>query len=1000
MWSKNIIIGLIAFCLFISYQNTSPSNYTVHALIAQRIKEAGTRNYTLLEKTLEEVKPHFSTETDTLAMLYHRLATAYFNRDLELKALPIYEKALEIRRKVLKHNDFDLSKTLQGYGRTLARVRRGDEGLPLLAENLKIRQSIFPPQSDSIAEALMIYGGGCNESGDYNKAITHIQQAITIFQSNKRDTSRWAYALQYLGVSYTRSKQYEKAIQSFTESVKLMESIGDTKGNSESSHNIGYVLMEQQQYAAALPYLEKAYNLYPHSEYLNNLAQAHNQLKQYNKAHQYINQSLDFAQKNQSLCYLYIPRIYVTLGDIFTGENKPSEALSAYNQALQLFLNDSISIKKDPLSGFRLSDFGFRDDTQNPKSDKRNPINGLASCRPDVLKVLRQKNTPLSILHKKTQDPQYLKLQLDNYRACETLVRDLLQSFTEENSRFFWTDNVKDIYENGIKIALALKDYDAALAFAESSKAFNLLSEIQNNRAKRFGGVPDTLLARERGLKSTIAFWQKIALDPATDSNRIAQSRNGLFQAKQDFEGFQKQLEKNYPKYHNLKSPPPPLSISAVQATLNDSTVAIEYFLGDSSLFTFAFTKNSSQVFEQKLTPDVFQNIANLRRSTGDYKFIKNQPDSAQMLYLRSARALYKTLLESPLSKMGFSDVGFSVMDTASNRNPKPNTQYPIKRLRIISDGALGYIPFDMLLTADATSWRGENTPWLLQKMAVSYAYSNRFLSSDTEGINPKSETQNTINNDFGGFGISYEKDQFYFSEKEKQNEKVTALQYTVGEVRSIKSLLGGNEWLDKEATKKVFTDNASKKSILHLAMHGFLDTHDPLNSGLIFSRETPTDTTNYLTGYDLYATQLKAKLGVLSACNTGDGQLKGREGIMSLARSFAFAGCESLVMSLWSVPDKTTSDIMVKFYENLKQGQPKDIALQNAKLFHLKNAEPSRRVPNNWAAMVVIGNVEALTWEGFEWGIMVWGLFTMGVLALLFYFIKKKSRQNLDISA
>jgi tetratricopeptide (TPR) repeat protein len=681
MGSKNALVALLVFCLFISYQKKDTSHYAVHALIAQRIKEAGTRNYALLEKTLEEVKPHFTTETDTLALLYHRLAAAYFNRDLEFKAIPAYEKALEMRRKLLPPTHFDLSKTLQGLGRALARVRRGEEGLPLLAENLKIRQNIFPSQSDSIAEALMIYGGGCNEAGDYDKGAAYIQQAIDIFKNNKRDSSRWAYAYQYLGISYTYKKQYEKAIENYAASINLMEKIDDTKGISESSHNIGFVLMEQKKYEKALPYLEKAYKLYPHSEYLNKLAQAHFQLKQYNKAHQYIQQALDFAQKNQSLCFLYIPRIYISLGDILTGENKPLDALRAYNQALQLFLNDSISIKKDPLSGFRVSDFGFRNDAQDSKSDSRNTINNLASCRPDVLKVLRQKSIPLHNLYKKTHDPQYLTLQLDNYKVCEILVRDLLQSFTEENSRFFWTDDVKDIYENGIKTALALKDYDAALAFAESSKAFNLLSEIQNNRAKRFGGVPDTLLARERGLKSAIAFWQKIALDPATDSNRIAQSRNGLFQAKQDFEVFQKQLEKNYPKYYHLKSPLPPLSIAAIQASLNDSTLAIEYFLGDSSLFIFAFSKIQSQVFEQGITVDLFQNIADLRRSTGDYKFIKNQPDSAQMLYLRSARALYKTLLESPLSKLGVSAFEFRV--SSATRNPP--SHYVRWRIRIYS---------------------------------------------------------------------------------------------------------------------------------------------------------------------------------------------------------------------------------------------------------------------------------------------------------------------------
>jgi CHAT domain-containing protein len=275
--------------------------------------------------------------------------------------------------------------------------------------------------------------------------------------------------------------------------------------------------------------------------------------------------------------------------------------------------------------------------------------------------------------------------------------------------------------------------------------------------------------------------------------------------------------------------------------------------------------------------------------------------------------------------------------------------------------------------------------PCLLRKMAVSYAYSNRFLNSDIASIGA---------DDFCGFGISYDKDNFFFSEQEKQNEKVTALQYTVSEVHNIKSLLGGTVWVENAATKANFNKNAPKNAIIHLAMHGFLDAQDPLNSGLIFSRESPADTTNYLTGYDLYAAQLRAKLAVLSACNTGDGPLRGREGVMSLARSFAYAGCESLVMSLWSVPDKTTSDIMGKFYENLKAGQPKDIALQNAKLYHLIHAEPSRRIPNSWGAMVLIGDITPLSgknsvFKGFLW-VLVGGL-----LLVLCYFIFKFKLKN-----
>jgi CHAT domain-containing protein/tetratricopeptide (TPR) repeat protein len=917
----SICLIIFGFCLISFQSKNEGKTKELHAFINQRIKEAGSDNYKLLEKTLQEVAPKFTIETDTLGLLYHRLATAYFNNDLEFKALPIYKKALEIRRKVLKPNNYDLTKTLQGYGRTLARTRRLEEALPLLEENLKIRETILTPQSDSLAEAYMIYGWAKKEKGDYNEAINLNNKAVSIFEKNKQDSSRWSYALQYLGISFCKASQFEKGINSFNFAINIMEKIGDTKGISECSHNIGCALLDQKRFAEALPYFEKAQKYYPHSEYLNTIANTYLELKQYPKAYQYINQALDFAAKNQSLCYYYIPRIYVTLGDIYTSDGKPNEAISAYNQSIQLFLNDSISIKKGPLSIWQLS-------------------SNAASCRPDLLKVLRKKGAALNQLYIKTKDPQCLKVALVNYQQCDVLLREMLQGFSEENSRFFWTENVKDIYENGIRTALALKDNDAALAFAENSKAFNLLTELQNNRAKHFGGVPDALLEEEKKLRTNVAFWQKIAFDPSVDSARMAQSREGLLKAKLDFESFQKQLEKAYPNYFKLKyQTDKPLTIKDLQAKMADNMAVVQYYLGDSSLFIFSVSKSNSVVLEKKITPQYFSEIKDLRRSTGDYKFVKEKSDSAQILYLSSARFLYKNLLEGPLSILG-----------------------KIERLRIIPDGAISYIPFEMLLTEDATSWRGDNTPWLLKRMAVSYAYSNRLLDAENSG---KTE------GDFGGYGISYEANKFFFSEAEKKNDKITPLKYTVEEVNNIQSMLNGKAWIDQSATKKMFLENASKQGVIHLAMHGFLDPKDALNSGLIFSRDTPNDTTNYLTGYDLYAMELNTKLAVLSACNTGDGVLKGKEGIMSLARSFAFAGCQSLVMSLWSVPDKTTSDIMSHFYENLKNGMPKDVALQQAKLTHLSTAEPSRRVPNTWAAMILMGDIEPLSFA--KWWQSVW---------------------------
>jgi tetratricopeptide (TPR) repeat protein len=939
-----LLLGII----LVSFQ-LSHNKY--HALIAERLAQASeTEDYNLLEKTVSEVEPHL-VETDTLALLYHRLGAMYFNARLEFKAIPYYKKALDIRSKVLPKSDYNTTKTLQGLGRTLSRVRMADEGLPYLIQNNDIRKQICLPNSDSIAEAEMMLANGYIDLGNYEKAIDLFQNAILKFAKNKTDTIRWAYSYQHLAVARLLAEQYPTSIQDSRKAIDLLGKIADNKGISECNHNIGFALTKQNKYAESISYFEKAQSNYPHSENLTDIAEAYRAEGQFQKAHQNIDAAIVFASKNPNLCFYYTPRIYRVLGDIYTSEIKYEDALKSYNKAIDLLLHNKITQTYTPLSILTLS-------------------SNAASCRPDLLKILRKKGAALNQLYAKTKDPQCLKVALANYQQCDVLLRDMLQGFSEENSRFFWTENVKDIYENGIRTALALKDNDAALAFAENSKAFNLLTELQNNRAKHFGGVPDALLEEEKKLRTNVAFWQKIAFDPSEDSARMAQSREGLLKAKLDFEGFQKQLEKAYPNYFKLKyQTDKPLTIKDLQAKITDNMAVVQYYLGDSSLFIFSVSKSNSSVLEKKLTPQYFAEINDLRRSTGDYKFVKEKSDSAQILYLSSARFLYKNLLEGSLTAIS----GISSVNSILGK---------IERLRIIPDGSLSYIPFEMLLTEDATSWRGDNTPWLLKRMAVSYAYSNRLLDVENSG---------KADGDFGGYGISYEANKFFFSETEKKNDKITPLKYTVEEVNNIQSMLSGKAWIDQSATKKTFLENAPKQSVIHLAMHGFLDPKDALNSGLIFSRNAPNDTTNYLTGYDLYAMELNTKLAVLSACNTGDGVLKGKEGIMSLARSFAFAGCQSLVMSLWSVPDKTTSDIMVKFYENLKNGMPKDVALQQAKLTHLNTAEPSRRVPNTWAAMILMGDIEPLSFA--KWWQSGW-LWSGVVVAFVgFVFFRKRMK-------
>jgi CHAT domain-containing protein len=103
-------------------------------------------------------------------------------------------------------------------------------------------------------------------------------------------------------------------------------------------------------------------------------------------------------------------------------------------------------------------------------------------------------------------------------------------------------------------------------------------------------------------------------------------------------------------------------------------------------------------------------------------------------------------------------------------------------------------------------------------------------------------------------------------------------------------------------------------------------------------------------SGLDLWGT----KLVVLSACDTGVGEVKTGEGVYGLRRSFVEAGAESLVMSLWPVSDVFTRDLMISYYKNLKQGIGRGEALRQVQLATLKR--PDRRHPFYWASFIQTG--------------------------------------------
>jgi len=271
---------------------------------------------------------------------------------------------------------------------------------------------------------------------------------------------------------------------------------------------------------------------------------------------------------------------------------------------------------------------------------------------------------------------------------------------------------------------------------------------------------------------------------------------------------------------------------------------------------------------------------------------------------------------------------------------------------------------------------------FLNDKFAIHYANSATYLMEQLQRKPAESK------NFFAGFvssGLGQPPNQLA-----ARDQKFVPLQGAEHEVASITDLFNSGFTIFNPANKADFINKASDYKILHFAMHSSLNDENPMMSVMVFSENDSAE--NLLTAIELYSMKLNSELAVLSACNTGVGQLHRGEGIMSFSRAFAYAGVPSAVISLWKVPDVATSKIMVSFYGHLKNGEPKDKALQLARQDFVRD-NPDMGHPYYWAGFILTGNNSPLSFPQSNWWLWM-VLFVMTVLLVLYF--RRKYLKNL----
>ncbi len=278
--------------------------------------------------------------------------------------------------------------------------------------------------------------------------------------------------------------------------------------------------------------------------------------------------------------------------------------------------------------------------------------------------------------------------------------------------------------------------------------------------------------------------------------------------------------------------------------------------------------------------------------------------------------------------------------------------------ITLVTEGDLALIPFDILFN-DGTVDKTSVINYQLTSSGNQISSSPKITSSITGLFEYHDYTNKACLNQHPLYSNL---DALTFAEEE--NIQISAL------------LNNETRPLSKEEFKYSLENNRTT----HFSGHTFSsDHHYNLNYLLLNCEDNDIYTMD-----DIRNTKIKNEMVVLSACNTGNGTLIESDGILSLGREFMYAGAKSVVSTLWSVNDRSTSIIMTEFYKELQKGKRKDVALRQAKLNYLESVDPEYQHPYYWAGFIAMGDMSPLFYPKRKWyygGFALIGIFLIGFM-------------------
>lgn len=878
------------------------------------------------------------------------------------------EEALELTE-ITSKNRSDALIDVYGIQADLARDKGDFETvLELRKKSLELQREKSEDEGLMLGVTMFNLAGAFDYNDDPFQARSYLQKAYNIFESLLDEENYFlAYCKQRIGFSYYREKNYPLALEYLNEAYTRFLSIFGESHNLtyKTAQLLGLVYIDMGDLEKAREYYEfffeqrKANAVSPNSPDLGRtytvMAELYGEEGDLSRSEEALLKAISLIEQAENP-ELYTDDLTITLeelGDVKFDQKRYKEAEEVYHKALE---------NSDPVF----------------KNIGPDSLPDLISLRGKIASIVLLDRKAQSILARANEDESLILKALETFKLASKLSLELRSRFYEVENRKVLIRKSLRLYQGGVKAAYRMykatkkTEYlEELFYFIELGKALSLYDILRENNRLKFAQIPEEVVAEEHRLRVDIGFYQKMIWqgDFEGDSSALEEFRLKLFDLREDYAELKESLRKEYPEYYGLNYDFSIPEITSLQRELPNSNHAlVEYFWSESDLYTMILTKEKVQVFETPLENTLLGELEEYLPQWREGEFIQSDmADGNSMDWPDVLHQLHRELL-------GKADLK------------------GIDHLVIIPDGVLGYLPFDMLLTENVPEDVGVNYslwPFMLRKYTIQYNYSAnlwRSLKSRTVksggdnflGVAPQYNTQSLATNR----GIN----DFYAGKLASLSE----LQGNQKEVENIATILTGDVLLAENATEAEFKINASKRQILHLAMHTILDDDKPMLSAMVFSQSGDTIEDDLLHAYEIYGMQLPAEMAVLSACETGIGKIIKGEGIMSLARAFHYAGCKNIVMTTWQAEDYASQQLMERFYQHLGEGLGKADALRQAKLDML--SETDRSNPFFWAPFVLIGDNEPLQ---IGLGVWIYVISAIGAIAVLIMAIAIVSRRK-----